>query len=439
MPIRDLVIVIAIVSSLPLCFLRPWIGILVWSWVAYMNPHRLAWDFAYDTPVALMVGIATLAGFVLTRDRTPFVWTRESIAILALWGWFSLTSIFAIYPESAWAKWREVSKILLMALLAIPLFQDRARLRVLLLVIAGSIGFYGVKGGVFALASGGQWMVLGPPGSFFEANTELALVLNMCLPILLYLAREETRCWMKCSLWLAFALTALAVPFTYSRGGVVGLVVVLSLLFLRARARVALVPVTIAGLLVFAWFAPQHWLDRMETLREYDQDESANLRLMSWQVGWQIAADRPLTGGGFRVFVHRETYDKYMPEYPRSFGHDAHSIYFNLMGEHGWIGLGLFALLVFSTFGTLRRLRAEGRGHPNLRWIADYSQMLQASIVAYLVTGTFLSVAYFDLAYQLFIIVVILKAILRRELATSTPVPVTALPHCHTSLTLGLR
>ena len=427
MPIRDIVVTLSILGSLPFCIARPWIGLLVWSWVSYMNPHRLTWGFAHDLPFAMLVAVCTLLGVVLTKDRKPFVWSRETVLLLLLWGWFTLTTVFAMYPEAAWLKWDATSKSLLMAMLTIFFFQDRQRLRVLLGVIAASIGFYGFKGGLFALATGGQWMVLGPPGSFFESNTELALVLNMSLPLSFYLAKEEKRLWMRNLLRATFVLTLLAVPFTYSRGGAVGLAVVLVLLFLRDRARLLLIPLAAVGLVVFLWFAPQQLMDRIETLTNYEEDGSAQLRFMSWRVGYEIALDRPVLGGGFQVFVHRATYDIYMPEYPRAFGHDAHSIYFNLLGEHGWIGLGLFALLVASTLWSLRGLRRAGKANPDLEWVVNYAKMLQASLVAYLITGAFISVAYFDLAYQLFIVAIILKGIVYQTAPATAPVAETAL------------
>jgi probable O-glycosylation ligase (exosortase A-associated) len=422
MPIRDIAVTLGILGSLPICFLRPWIGILVWAILSFMNPHRLAWDFASDLPFAQLVALATLAGFILTRDRKRFLWTRENVLLIALGIWFTITSLFSVYPESAWLKWNEVSKALLMALLCVPLFQDRAKLRILLLTIAASIGFYGFKGGLFVLVTGGRWMVHGPQDTAIASNNDIALALNMCLPLLIYLAREEPRRWAQIMLRAAFVLSVVAVPFTYSRGGMLGLAVVLTVLFFRPKARVFLLATAVAGLFALFSLAPAGWLNRVETLNDVESDESANLRLMSWRVARMIAADHPMVGGGLRVLHHRETYDKYLPEYPRAFGHDAHSIYFNLLAENGVVGLGLFLLLVFFSFGTLRRLRRLGRERPDLAWFTNYANMLQASLIAYLATGAFLSVAYFDLAYQLFVIVGILNGMAASQLASPAPV-----------------
>jgi probable O-glycosylation ligase (exosortase A-associated) len=428
MPVRDILLAGSILASVPFCFVYPWIGVLMWSWLAYGNPHRLTWDFAFEFPFAQAVAAATLAGFIFSRDRRPFVWTREYLVLGLLWAWFGISSLFAMYPEAAWEKFLEFTKILVMAVLVVPLFQDRQRLRTFVFVIGASLGFYGIKGGLFVLGTGGSWMVLGPRGSFFESNTELALVLNMALPILFYLAKEETRRWLRTSLWVAFGLTIVAVPFTYSRGGVLGLAVVLMVLFVKARRRFLFVPVALAALLAFTLFAPQQWVERMQTLEDYQTDESANLRLMSWRMAMLIAADRPLVGGGFRVFVNRATYDIYMPEYPRGFGHDAHSIYFNLLGEHGWVGLSLFVMLVALAMARLYGIRRLARARPEITWAANYAHMIQASLATYLMTGAFLSAAYFDLAYQLIILVPLIHVLAVRQLAEAEAPPVVTAP-----------
>lgn len=423
-PFRDLAVLLVVLGSLPVTLARPWIGILVWCWLAYMNPHRLGWGFAYDFPFALLVAVATLVGFVFSGTRRPFVWRRETILLGLLWMWFAVTSTFAMYPEAAWHKFNAVSKILLMTFLVIPLFQDRRKLRVLLLVIACSIGFYGVKGGLFALSTGGEWMVLGPPDSFFMDNTETALALNMALPFFFFLAREEEHRWLRRLLWVMFGLTATAVPFTYSRGGILGLAVVLTVLLWSAKRRLLYLAIALASAGVFLVTSPERLTTRMESIAQYDTDESANLRFMSWRVAMLIAQDRPVVGGGFAVFVQRGTYDIYLPEYPKSFGHDAHSIYFNLLGEHGWVGLGLFVLLVGSVLVTLRGVRRLAKRSPELTWAANYAHMLQASIAAYVTTGAFLSVAYFDLAYQVLVLAAVVHRVAEVEAERGTPTPV---------------
>lgn len=432
MPYRDIILFLTILFLLPVCFFRPWVGVLSWTWLAFMNPHRYTWSFAADFSFAYFVAIATLLGLVLTSDRKPFLWTRETLMLLALWAWFTVTTIFAIYPEAAWEGWEKTSKILIMAFVTIFLFQDRAKLRTLLLVIALSIGFFGFKGGIFSLLTGGQHHVLGPPRSFFSENNELAITLNMCLPIVLCLYREETRKWLRYLLWATFALCIVSVLFTYSRGGLVGLAAVLSLLFLKARRRWIILPVGAVAVFALMSFAPPQWFARVQTIEEYQADESAQLRLMAWRVAYEIANDYPVTGGGFRVMTFRQTYDIYMPHYPRSFGHDAHSIYFNLLGEHGWIGLGIFAVLMAFSLASLLRIRRQTAGRAELSWLSKYADMVFVSLIGYLVNGAFLSVAYFDLAYHVLVLVPILRSLAATELAARDTVSVVTGPRSRT-------
>jgi probable O-glycosylation ligase (exosortase A-associated) len=427
MSIRDIVVTVAVIGCLPACFFRPWVGILVWSWLAFMNAPQLAWGFAQTVPWALMVAVATLAGFLVTKERKPFIINRESLLIVALWIWVSLTTLTALYPEPAFQGWERFSKILLMALLTIPLFQDRARLRLLLIVTALSVGFYGLKGGIWAIVTGGENKVYGPPGNtFLSDNTSVALALNMCIPVLLYLAKEEPRRWLRWGLYATFGFSIVAVPFTYSRGGFLGLIAVLALLFLKARTRFLLIPLVVAAVFAFAWFAPDKFTHRMDTIWNYEHEGSAQARFISWRVAYALALDNPFFGGGFWSIAQRQTFLNYAPDYPYGGGsHDSHSIYFNVLGEHGFIGFGLFVALIVCVLLTLHRLRNLHRRAPDLGWISNYAHMLQVSIVAYLVCGVFLSLAYFDLPYHMFVVIVILKHLADRELA-ALPAPVPA-------------
>src|SRR2546428_10160054 len=102
---RDYVLTAIIFSLIPLCFLRPWIGIIVWFWFGLMNPHRLTWSFAYDMPFAVLIGGATLAGVVLGKDRKPIPWNVGLVLIAVLVAYFTFTTFFSWVPEYAWPEW----------------------------------------------------------------------------------------------------------------------------------------------------------------------------------------------------------------------------------------------------------------------------------------------------------------------------------------------
>lgn len=415
MPIRDIVLTVVVVALLPVCVARPWIGVLVWSWLGYMNPHRLTWSFAFSIHFAEMVAIATFIGMLLGTDdeRRPLPWFRETRLLAALWGIYTLTTLAAFYPDDAWPQWSKVSKVLVFTFIPLLYFQNRERLRYLFLVVAMSIGFYGLKGGIFSLRSGGIHNVMGPEGTFIGGNVEIGLALNMMLPFLLYLAREEPRRWLRGLLLAMFVFSIVAVIFTYSRGAILGLPVVLMMLFLRARRRL----VGIVAFCVLAYFvtsyAPEQWFGRMETIQTYEQDRSAMMRLDSWYVAWRFALDHPLMGGGFWVLPNDEVFERYLAEFVRS--QSAHSIYLTVLADHGFPGLAVFIGLIVSCFASLFALRRKLARRPDGAQLAGYCQMIEASLIVYLVSGAFVSQAYWDLFYALVAFVILLRAIARRE------------------------
>ena len=311
---RDLLLTMTIMMLLPVAAYRPWIGILVWSWLGYMNPHRLTWSFAYFFPFAQLVAIAVLLGVILKvvheglRPRA-FV-SGELKLLLFLWIVFTVTTITALHPADAWPAWGKISKILLMTFLTVYLIDDEKKLRYLVLVIALSIGYYGFKGGVFAILTAGQSRIWGPPGSFIEDNNSLALALNMTIPLLYYLAEIEPRKWLRNFFMLTTLLCVLSVVFTYSRGGFLGLIVVLASITLAARMsrKLLIIGLGLIALPLAIASIPQAWQDRISTIGTYQEDGSALSRLEAWKAARNLAFDRPFFGGGFEVLNDYDTY-----------------------------------------------------------------------------------------------------------------------------------
>jgi probable O-glycosylation ligase (exosortase A-associated) len=423
MSLRDLVVITVIFGLTPFCFARPWIGILTWSWLGYLNPHRLTWGIAYSMPFGMIVMGLTLIGLPFSRETKKIPNVREMYLLFALWGWFLVTTIFAFYPDAAWEHFSKVSKILMGTVLSVLLLQEERKCQALIWVIALSVGFFGLKGGIWALLTGGGDMVLGPRGSFIEGNTEIGLAINMAIPLLVFVRRQTTRTWVRHLLLAAICFSIPASLMTYSRGALVGMAVVLPLLFLKSRAKVILLPILAVGAVVGPSLMPGKWTQRMETIETYQDDVSANQRLNSWWLAYQIAKDNPILGGGFRTFSP-EIYEAYIPGYVyASKEHDAHSIYFQVLAEHGYPGFVLFVGLILSTVLSLRGLVRSTRNRPDQQWIGDCAKMVEVSLVAYGVSGTFLSMSYFDFFYHLVAITVLLKVLAARSVEEAAAFP----------------
>ncbi len=414
MGLRDILLLVVLAGLIPLAFFRPWTGVLTWAWLGLMNPHKLSWN-VQQYPVAMAVAVATLTGLLFTQDRKSIPWTREMILLLLLAAHMTITTLFAWYPELAWLQWDKVMKILLFAAITPMLIYGRTRIRLFVLVIVFSLGFYGFKGGIFSIATGGQFKVWGPENSFIGDNNSIGLAMTMILPLVLEVAREEANKYLRWLLYATFWLTIPAILFTYSRGAFLALAVVLLALFWRYKARIfTLAAVVLLGGLLLQNFIPSAWFNRQETTLDYTEDNSAMQRIQAWSVSKNIALENPVTGAGFNfengavdgVWL---SYADFLGDWNNS-ARAAHSIYFQVLGQHGFVGLFLFVALLLGTFF---RLRSLGRMEydADAAWIGRYAKGMQFSLIGYIIAGAFLSLAYFDLFYTY----VALSAILTRE------------------------
>lgn len=279
--------------------------------------------------------------------------------------------------------------------------------------MAASLAFYGVKGGIFTILTGGNYRVWGPPGTFIGGNNEIALALIMAIPLLRYLQITVEKSWQKMGLGVIMVLCLISVVGTYSRGALLALAAMGLFLVWKSRKRTPLLMGLLIIVPVVVLMMPSKWMERMQSIEEFQEDASAQGRLNSWAFAFNLARDRPLTGGGFETFTPR-WFAVYAPN-PQDV-HDAHSIYFEVLGEQGFVGLGLFLLLGWMTWRSGAWIVKHAREAPDTQWMADLARMLQVSIVGYAVGGAFLGLAYFDFYYHLIAVVVLLKVMLQDHL-----------------------
>jgi probable O-glycosylation ligase (exosortase A-associated) len=423
---RDFLVLAIILGSVPICFLNPYFGTLMYVWVTYFNPHRFTWSYAHNFPVAMTIAVPTLAGLVLAKKSLRSLLTMESVLLLLLWLWFFISYVhaqgiplFAGNMIDAQYEMSHVSKIILFTFVMVVLIFTKERLRGIMLVTAGSLGLLAVKSALFGLRTSGESRVWGPPDSFLSDNNAFGLALNMTLPLLFFLARQERARWMKICLWIAFGCTILVVLLTYSRGALLGLFAVLTAIMLKSRHRFVGVFFLAGAALLVLSFAPAAWMDRMGRFMNGDLDTSAQERLVSWGTAWNLAQDYPITGGSFDVLPNVDVFQRYEPR-PLPLGHPSsgpHSIYFQLLGDQGFVGLGLFLLLIGSCYWSLWRLRRAARRLVSAAYLVDYAHMVEVAILGFMVSGAFLGFVYLDVIYQMIGFAIILKVLYRSELA----------------------
>lgn len=434
---RDYTLFLIIMVLVPIILARPWVGVPAWFWVGLMAPHGHTWTFMRTFPIATVIGLTTLVALLLAKDRRPLPVTREIIILGLFVTYVTMTSYFAVNSSGAWDFWQHFMKILLITLVTPMLIYGDRRIQWLLLVITFSIAFYGLKGGIFTLSTGGNYHVLGPPGSYLQGNTYIGLAMVMVLPLILVSARMFNERWsdlgwplisrfskpLGWGIYAVFWLTVIATLATYSRGALLGILAIAPFLFLHMRKKWLLVLGAVVAFGVVGVSAPDQLVDRWATIQTYEEDQSAMQRVQAWGVNWNMAVERPITGMGFRN--HHLGYDWWITyaNFEGGWRHvlSPHSVYFGILGAHGFGGLAVFLLLLAFTFLTLNRIRRTAKRRQGQLWLSEYAWAIQVGLIGYIIAGAFLDVAYFNLLYAF----IALAVIMRRELEEA-PVPAAA-------------
>ncbi|MGE4062931.1 MAG: putative O-glycosylation ligase, exosortase A system-associated [Rhodospirillaceae bacterium] len=389
---RDLALVLTIAILVPLSVPFPLVGLFAWEWLSIMNPHRLTWGFSYQQPFVMIVALVTIIGWVLSRERGNLKPSFFLALLIIFSAWMSITTLYAPTPEITVPLWDRTIKTMIMIVMVLALVSNRVRIDGLVWVLVLSLAYYGIKGGGFVLLSGGANIVFGPKESMIEDNNTLALALLMVLPLMNYLRLQTPNRWLRYALAGGMFLTFIAAIGSYSRGAMVALVAILGYLWLKSSAKLITAPILVCLLMVGVMVMPAKYMDRLNTLENVMEDESFRGRLDAWEVAWEVAKDNPL-GAGFEGPRQPVVWNDYLPDRQ---ARAAHSIYFMVIGEHGFIGLGIYLLIFAVTWWNLFRIRKLTKAQPELKWARDLGFALEVSMVGFMVGGAALSMAYYD-------------------------------------------
>ena len=413
MALRDIAIFLIVAIGIPFILRNPAVGIGYWVWISLMNPHRGAWGFAYSFHFAFVIAVATMIGLFLNKEPRRLKGGAAAWVLLAFVMWMCFTTLFALEPAGAIRMLERVVKIMFVTFLALYTLYKREHVTWLVLIMAGSIGFYGVKGGVYTLTRGAETgLVWGPPETFIADNNALALALIMTIPLLAYVYIMSTKRWVRAAIAVSIVLCAVSVLGTYSRGGLLAIIAMSAFLWIKAKGKLWLGLLVVLVGIGFYSFMPPAWEERMNTISTYEQDSSAMGRLSTWTMLFNLALDRPMVGGGFEPYT-TEVFRRYLPDYDGT--HSAHSIYFQVLGEHGFVGLALFMVFWMLTWQLSRRIIKHTKKDPESKWAYSLATMIQVSLVGYFVGGMFLNLAYWDMPYYLMIALVVTWHVVRSQ------------------------
>ena len=418
--VRDLAFLVFLLLILLAAFKRPWVMSLGYIWADILQPQRLGYHIQ-SLPVSLITALlAVILFFTMDRARGWRMGLLQSLILLML-AWVTLTSFMAMLPEHAWVKWDATWKVMAFGIFLPMVLVNRQRLEAALAFFVISIGAITMSGAMKTLLGGGGYgkisFLQDVNSKLFEGST-IATVAIATIPLIYYLYRHSviiprTR-WSQMAA-IGLVVSALLVPVgAEARTGLIAVAALALLLWWQSKRKILLALLGIGLAIASVPFLPQSFKSRMATIETYQEDGSALGRLAVWKWTIAFANEHPITGGGFGAYrlnhvdiVMMQRQNDAASEKVRVVHHEVrakafHSAYFEVLGEHGYVGLFLYLVMISTAFVQLWQLhRLRRKNQLAEAWISHMASAMLMSLIIYMVGAAFVGIAFQSPLYLL--------------------------------------
>jgi probable O-glycosylation ligase (exosortase A-associated) len=414
---RDLLFLVFLAPALVATLRYPFLGVLTWAWFVLMTPHQMAYG-VFGLQINLLIAAVTLVSMFLSGSFRHFRldWLTGLLLVFALC--ICVSQIFSLDPQKSMKSFDLFIKTLIFAAVCLQLTTDRLKFHALLWMLTIGIGYFALKGGLFTIVTLGQYRVQGLPNTILEDNNHLGVAMAATVPMILYMREQASNALVRLGLLGLFVFAVIAIVGTHSRGAFVALMVFGAFLWVRSSRKILI----LAGLMIVfvpaMAFMPSKWTERMSTIGEATQDDSFMSRVYAWEINMKLAEAHPFTGAGLRNSYEKEiaaTVDRELSERSRA----AHSIYFEVLGGTGYIGLLTFLTLIASAFFAtmrLQKLKSDATVDP---WIPSFAYHAQISLAVFCVGGAAVSMEMWDGFYILIALVAAAQRLSRIPVAAA--------------------
>ncbi|MBZ9611728.1 putative O-glycosylation ligase, exosortase A system-associated [Rheinheimera maricola] len=409
---RDLLLVLFLFVAIYFCFKRPFIGIAAWAFIALLAPANWAFGFSTSFRLNLTIVVVTFLSYLFVHKDKKLAFNGLSFWVLMFALWTLLSSFNSVASTIAVDYWNQFIKVLLLYFFITLVLTKKLHIDTLIWAIVLAISSYAAMESVKVVLSAGGHQVSGRSGALMDRN-DFAVAVNMCLPLILYLIYATKHYYLKLGLWGLFLGNIVAIVGTGSRGGFIGLAILALAFWWKSKRKLLWFLLAIIVLPTAYQYTPEHWRERQSTIQTASTEDASFIgRLWAWKISVMIARDHPLVGGGFKAVTQPVVWHSYAPFTPffgpietppippEQFPLAAHNIYFQVLGDHGYVGMFIFGMLLLGILWVNRRNRQLAMKHDQ-QWCVQLSNAILLSMVGYGVTGNNVSLAYFDLLYTI--------------------------------------
>ena len=374
-------------------------ALLAFLFVLLIAPQNRIPALATLRPALIAAGLAVSTGLgerFFRREPLGVAIPGRGLAV-ALGGWAFLTIPVSFWPGGSVDVFLDLYlKALALFWLLANLVDTPERLRrvaVALTAMAVPLAITGVRNyasGAF-LDDSGVKRIEGYTSGLAGNPNDLALILNLLLPMALGLALGWRRPQGRLLAFLAAAVLAMGVVVTFSRAGFITLVttalVYLFKLFGRGRAAPAAAAALLA--LLALPLLPDGYGARVASITSVESDPtgSAQRRWADSLAALRILSERPLLGAGLGMNILALNDER------GTTWTAVHNVYLQIGVELGLPGAALFVALLVASLRSARRAQRAARRScdPELFHLAEG---IEVALLAFAVSGLFYPVAY---------------------------------------------
>ena len=386
-----------------------YVGLWIFFLFMYLRPQDLIPGLDKIRPVVILMVMISLA-FLVSNTRGALSESSPYFKGLLVFSAAAIWSVpFSFYPRASVDAVLEFFKVVLACFLIIKIVDSFRRIERIILLINTVLVIFAVDITLKYLAGQDHGQILGMVGGQFENPNDLSVNFVLFLPMLYYYFHVSKNTLLKL-LWLGlFGLILLGVAGCQSRGGMLGAMLVLGLLFLKTeRKGIALLVLGITSTLVLL-LAPGNAFDRLNTVINYKEESSAYGRVLFYESSIKMLLHRPLTGVGINAWQTAYSEAFRNPEDTSHRWPDPHSTYFQIIGELGIPGLAAFCFLLYATFRSLHRMEKAYKNREGFDRQFYFIQCLKIGFLGFAFTAIFQSFSYYHTLYNLMALVVAME------------------------------
>jgi probable O-glycosylation ligase (exosortase A-associated) len=383
---------------------RPYIALSCVIFVDILKPQNLSFSILANKPLSLIFTLIFFISLLINFRKCSIPNKKNtSVFLLLFMFWITITTQYAEFQYAAWYKYDYSIKTLLFALFIPFVLNSRIKIEFFIMIMISAIAYFIINGGMktlFGTTGYGLELVFSRVGdSGITETSTLSMVSAFCLPFIYYLHQYSifNNKWIK-RILLALSFAAiLTVIGTHARTGLVGLFVLSTLVLLKSQKKIKVLSSLFFVLILVISFAPQNWLDRMNTLTTANKESSAYGRLVVWKWTIDYVSTRPILGGGFMSFkANAGQLGSYSSEdqdvdLREKGGKAFHNVFFEVLGEHGYVGVFLYLSIIFYTWRNNRGI-ISNKGSPP--WAKSLSQVNTYALIVFCACGMFIGVAF---------------------------------------------